>query len=40
MRVQAVWKPEAEWDFSVANIKYFQPLAEEDIPFEKIKEYS
>ncbi len=40
MRVEAVWKPESEWDFSVANIKYFQPLAEDDVPFKDIKEYS
>jgi uncharacterized OB-fold protein len=40
MRVEAVWKPEAEWDYSSANIKYFRPIDEPDVPFDEIKEYS
>ena len=31
-RVQAVWKPAAEWDFAMDNIRYFKPLAEPDVP--------
>jgi hypothetical protein len=40
MRVEAVWKPESEWDYSMGNIKYFRPIDEPDVPFEQIKEYS
>jgi uncharacterized OB-fold protein len=40
MRVEAVWKPEAEWDYSMANVKYFRPIDEPDVPFDEIKEYS
>jgi uncharacterized OB-fold protein len=40
MRVQAVWKPKAEWGTTMANIRYFRPLDEPDVAFEKIKEIS
>jgi len=40
MRVQAVWKPEAEWGPTMENIKYFRPVDEPDVPFEKIQEHS
>ena len=35
-RVQAVWKPEEEWDYAMDNIKYFIPLDEPDVPIELI----
>jgi len=35
-RVQAVWKPEEEWDYAMDNIRYFKPLDEPDVPIEKI----
>lgn len=35
-RVQAVWKPEEEWDYAMDNIRYFKPIAEPDVPVEKI----
>lgn len=35
-RVQAVWKPEDEWDYAMDNIKYFKPIDEPDVPVEKI----
>ncbi len=35
-RVQAVWKPEAEWDYAMDNIKYFKPIDEPDVPPEQI----
>jgi uncharacterized OB-fold protein len=35
-RVQAVWKPEAEWDYAMDNIRYYKPLDEPDVPVEKI----
>ena len=40
MRVEAVWKPESEWEPSLANIRHFRPIDEPDLPFEQIKEYS
>jgi uncharacterized OB-fold protein len=40
MRVQAVWRPKEEWDYTLSNIKYFKPLDEPDVPFDEIKEYS
>lgn len=35
-RVQGVWKPEAEWDYSMGNIRYFKPIDEPDVPVDKI----
>lgn len=35
-RVQAVWKPEAEWGYAMDNIKYFKPIDEPDVPVEQI----
>ena len=35
-RVQAVWKPEDEWDYSMDNIKYFKPIDEPDVPVAQI----
>ncbi|RLQ23143.1 Zn-ribbon domain-containing OB-fold protein [Seongchinamella sediminis] len=35
-RVQAVWKPEDEWDYAMDNIRYFKPIDEADVPVEKI----
>jgi uncharacterized OB-fold protein len=35
-RVQAVWKPQAEWDYAMDNIRYFKPIDEPDVPAEKI----
>ena len=40
MRVQAVWRPEAEWDYTLSNIDHVKPLDEPDVPFDEIKEYS
>ena len=39
MRVQAVWKPKSEWGPSAENIRYFKPIGEPDVPFEKFKEH-
>ena len=36
MRVQAVWKPEEEWDYRMENIRYFRPIDEPDVPREEI----
>ncbi len=35
-RVEAVWKPEQEWDYAMDNIRYFKPLDEPDVPVNKI----
>jgi len=35
-RVQAVWKPEEEWDYAMDNIRYFKPIDEADVPIEMI----
>ena len=35
-RVQAVWKPEEEWDYAMDNIRYFKPLDEPDVPVDRI----
>lgn len=35
-RVQALWKPEEEWDYAMDNIRYFRPIDEPDVPPEKI----
>jgi uncharacterized OB-fold protein len=40
MRVQAVWRPKEEWDYTLSNIKYFKPLDEPDVAYDEIKEYS
>lgn len=40
MRVQGIWKPESEWDYSLNNLTHFVPLDEPDVPFEQLKEYS
>ena len=35
-RVQAVWKPEDEWDYAMDNIRYFKPIDEPDVSVEMI----
>ena len=35
-RVQAVWKPQEEWDYAMDNIRYFKPLDEPDVPVDQI----
>ena len=35
-RVQALWKPEEEWDFAMDNIRYFRPIDEPDVPIDMI----
>jgi uncharacterized OB-fold protein len=39
MRVKAAWRPREEWEASMANIKWFEPLDEPDVPFDEIKDY-
>ena len=35
-RVQAVWRPEEEWDYAMDNIRYFKPIDEPDVPVDTI----
>lgn len=35
-RVEAVWKPEEEWDYAMENIAYWRPIDEPDVPVERI----
>jgi uncharacterized protein len=35
-RVQALWKPESEWGYTMDNIRYFKPLQEPDVPVAMI----
>jgi uncharacterized OB-fold protein len=39
MRVEAVWAPREEWGTTFANIRYFKPLDEPDVPYEQFKEH-
>jgi uncharacterized protein len=34
MRVEAVWRPAAEWGPSLENIRHFRPTGQPDAPFE------
>jgi uncharacterized OB-fold protein len=36
MRVEAVWKPRAEWGTTFENIRYFRPSGEPDVPVAKL----
>jgi uncharacterized OB-fold protein len=38
MRVKAHWLPQDQWDFTLANIDYVEPLDEPDVPFESYRE--
>jgi hypothetical protein len=35
-RVEAVWKPQSEWDYAMDNILYWRPIDEPDVPVELI----
>ena len=39
MRVEAVWKPESEWQPTAENLRHFKPSGEPDVPFEQFKEH-
>ena len=39
MRVRAEWRPREEWGRAMANIRWFAPLDEPDVPFESIKDF-
>ena len=39
MRVETRWRPESEWDTSMANIECVVPIDEPDAPYEAYKEH-
>ncbi|HWJ11729.1 MAG TPA: OB-fold domain-containing protein [Nocardioides sp.] len=39
MRVKAVWKPEAEWAYSLENIDHFAPTGDPDADFDTYKQH-
>jgi uncharacterized OB-fold protein len=39
LRVQAVWRPRAEFEPSMENIMHFKPTGEPDAPYESFKEH-
>jgi hypothetical protein len=39
MRVEAVWRPRAEWGFSLENISHFRPTGEPDVPYESFAQH-
>lgn len=39
MRVRAHWVPEADWDFTFANIDCVEPIDEPDAAYESFKEH-
>lgn len=39
MRVEAVWRPSEEWDFTLENIAHFRPTGEPDADFESYREH-
>ena len=39
LRVEAVWAPREEWDFSMTNIRHFRPTGEPDAPYESYKDH-
>jgi uncharacterized OB-fold protein len=40
MRVQAHWAPDAELSESLASIRYFEPIDEPDVPFDRLVEHT
>ena len=40
MRVRLHWKPEDQWEITMANIEYVEPIDEPDVPYEQIEEYA
>lgn len=39
MRVRAKWRPQEEWERSMANIQWFEPTGEPDASYESYREY-
>jgi uncharacterized protein len=39
MRVEAVWKPREEWDYTLKNISHFRPTGEPDAPYDSYAQH-
>ncbi|TCN51347.1 hypothetical protein EV641_110206 [Rhodococcus sp. SMB37] len=39
MRVEAKWRPQEEWDYTLKNIEYFRPTGEPDADFDTFKHH-
>ncbi|NLE82603.1 MAG: DNA-binding protein [Rhodococcus sp.] len=39
MRVEAKWRPESEWDYTLQNIEYFRPTGEPDAEYDTYKHH-
>ncbi len=39
MRVQAVWRPKDQWDYSLENIEYFKPTGEALVDVDELKQH-
>ncbi|OFB39249.1 DNA-binding protein [Mycolicibacterium sp. (ex Dasyatis americana)] len=39
MRVEAVWKPQEEWDLGIDNISHFRPTGEPDADYDSYKHH-
>ena len=39
MRVEAKWKPQEEWDYTLQNIEYFRPSGEPDAEYDSYKQH-
>ena len=37
MRIEPVWRPREEWDFSFENVLYFRPLDEPDVDIDELR---
>lgn len=40
MRVRLHWKPRDQWEITLANIEYVEPIDEPDVAYDEIKEYA
>ncbi|MEE2058883.1 Zn-ribbon domain-containing OB-fold protein [Rhodococcus artemisiae] len=39
MRVEAKWRPQEDWDYTLKNIEYFRPTGEPDADFDTFKHH-
>jgi uncharacterized OB-fold protein len=39
LRVEAVWKPREEWDYTLKNISHFRPTGEPDAPYDSYAQH-
>ena len=39
LRVEAVWRPREEWDYTLRNISHFRPTGEPDADYDSYKDH-